>query len=195
MTRTNPFMPPIMRCRAAVAIAAICLAGCSGGPATAQELIIGQERMAPGIRIVFEGAIKDKITPPDLHLAEAQTDVHLEALVNWDGRDAPQGAAPGGFVPYMDIVAQVRNERTGALAFVDLLPHINLVDGFHYARNVALPGARDDSYSVRFTIIPPQGRALGLHRDWVAAHGDALASGQSFTYTNIDFAAIAAASR
>ena len=57
------------------------------------------------------------------------------------------------------------------------------------------PARAMTTYSVRFTIIPPPGRALGLHRDWVAAHGDALAAAQSFSYTGIDFAAIAAASR
>ena len=57
-------MNPMRLCAIALA-----LAGCAAG---AEELIIGRAQMQPGIRIVFEGAIKDEITPPDLHLAEAQ---------------------------------------------------------------------------------------------------------------------------
>ena len=44
----------------------------------AQELIIGEERVEPGIIFVFEGAIKDHIMPYSMHLRENQTNVHIE---------------------------------------------------------------------------------------------------------------------
>ena len=49
-----------------------------------QELVIGEERVEPGVVFVFEGAIKDKIMPMSMHLNENQTNVHIEARVNWD---------------------------------------------------------------------------------------------------------------
>ena len=33
-----------------------------------QELVIGEERIEPGIVFIFEGAIKDQIIPSSLHL-------------------------------------------------------------------------------------------------------------------------------
>ena len=36
----------------------------------AQELIIGEERVEPGLLFIFEGAIKDHVSPSSLHLEE-----------------------------------------------------------------------------------------------------------------------------
>ena len=58
---------------------------------TAQELVIGEERVEPGIVFVFEGAIKDHVMPSSLHLKENQTNVHIEARVNWDTNNTPLG--------------------------------------------------------------------------------------------------------
>ena len=49
----------------------------------AQELIIGEELIEPGIRVIFEGAVKDDVTPRPQNLEESKTDVHIEARVNW----------------------------------------------------------------------------------------------------------------
>jgi len=49
----------------------------------AQELIIGEERVEPGLLFIFEGAIKDHVSPSSLHLEEKQTNVHIEARANW----------------------------------------------------------------------------------------------------------------
>ena len=38
----------------------------------AQELVIAEERVEPGIIFVFEGAIKDHIMPSSMHLKENQ---------------------------------------------------------------------------------------------------------------------------
>ena len=50
-----------------------------------QELIIGEERVDPGIVFIFEGAVKDHVMPSGMHLKEAQTNIHIEArLLNVD---------------------------------------------------------------------------------------------------------------
>jgi len=88
------------------------------------ELIIGQEKVSPGIVFIFEGAVKDKIYPPTMHLDEDQTHVHLEARVNWDDKQIPKGASPGGFIPYLHITAILKKSKSGQQLFVDLKPHI-----------------------------------------------------------------------
>ncbi len=57
-----------------------------------QELIIGSEYIEPGIEIIFEGAIKDIIIPTNTNLNQDQTNVHIEARVNWGNKDIPKGA-------------------------------------------------------------------------------------------------------
>ena len=48
------------------------------------ELVIGEEQVEPGIVFIFEGAVKDAIIPKSIHLDQDQTNVHIEARVNWD---------------------------------------------------------------------------------------------------------------
>ena len=50
----------------------------------AQELVIGEERVEPGIVFIFEGAIKDVIIPESNNLSVNETNIHIEARVNWD---------------------------------------------------------------------------------------------------------------
>ena len=75
-----------------------------------QELIIGEERVDPGIVFIFEGAVKDHVMPSGMHLKEAQTNIHIEARVNWDTKNVPDGTPAGGFVAYLHITAKVTNE-------------------------------------------------------------------------------------
>jgi|TARA_B110000483_G_scaffold6528_1_gene7735 uncharacterized protein involved in high-affinity Fe2+ transport len=161
----------------------------------AQELVIAEERVEPGIIFVFEGAIKDHIMPSSMHLKENQTNVHIEARVNWDINNVPAGTPLGGFIPYLHITAKVTNEKSGLSTFIDLLPHINLIDNFHYARNISLPGAISDLYSVDFNIIPPTQIELALHNDWAKMYGKELFTGKTFKYINVDFEEIANARR
>ncbi|OUW60631.1 MAG: hypothetical protein CBD58_04455 [bacterium TMED198] len=161
----------------------------------APELVIGEERVKPGIVFIFEGAIKDHVMPMAMHLAENQTNVHIEARVNWDESNIPDGTPIGGFVPYLHITALVVNQKTGLSTFIDLVPHINLIDNFHYARNISLPGDVDDLYSVKFNIIPPTLIDLALHKDWLDTYGDQLTKGCNFQYKNVDFSEIAKAKR
>jgi len=160
-----------------------------------QELIIGEETVNPGIVFIFEGAVKDHVMPKGMHLKETQTNIHIEARVNWDTDDIPEGTPPGGFVAYLHITAKVTNQNSGMSTFIDLLPHINLVDNYHYARNISLPGNADDLYSVEFNVLPPTNIELSLHKDWLDNYGGRLMKEYSFSYENVDFEEIANASR
>ena len=167
----------------------------AGAAAKAVELVIGEERLDPGIVFVFEGAVKDHVAPSAHHLPEQATHVHIEARANWDNKNVPNGAVPGGFIPYLYISARVVNEKTGLNTFIDLLPHINLIDNFHYARNMSLPGDIADPYSVEFIVSPPTDKDLALHHDWMDRYGEQLASSVRYQYRQVDFQAIAEASR
>ena len=160
-----------------------------------QELIIGEETVSPGIVFIFEGAVKDHVMPEGMHLKETQTNIHIEARVNWDTDDIPEGTPPGGFVAYLHITAKVTNQNSGMSTFIDLLPHINLVDNYHYARNISLPGNADDLYLVEFNILPPTHIDLSLHKDWLDNYGNKLMKNQYFKYSNVDFEEIANSSR
>ena len=162
---------------------------------SSQELIIGEETVTPGIVFIFEGAVKDHVMPEGMHLKENQTNIHIEARVNWDTNNIPEGTPPGGFVAYLHITAKVTNQNSGLSTFIDLLPHINLVDNYHYARNISLPGNADDLYLVEFNILPPTHIDLSLHKDWLDNYGNELMKNQYFKYTNVDFEEIANSSR
>lgn len=115
--------------------------------------------------------------------------------MNWDNHKIPKGAVPGGFIPYLHITALVVNSRTGLKTFVDLKPHINLIDNFHYARNISLPGSIEDSYDIQFNILPPPNTKLALHNDWLEEFGKNLLNKYTFNYKRVDFEQIAKASR
>ena len=160
-----------------------------------QELIIGEETVQPGIVFIFEGAVKDHVMPSGMHLKENETNVHIEARVNWDIKNTPKGSPEGGFVAYLHITSKVTNQKTGLSTFIDLIPHINLIDNYHYARNISLPGKKDELYTVEFNVIPPTNIELSLHKDWVDKYGNQLMSNQYFLYENVNFEEIANASR
>jgi len=176
---------------------ALAFALLSAPAAAAPELIIGEETVDPGVVFIFEGAVKDDVAPAALHLPEGATDVHIEARVNWaaEAEATPRGTPAGGFVPYLRIAATVVNQETGQAAFVDLTPHVNLVDNLHYARNMALPGDADALYDVTFEVVPPAPTDLALHHDWRHEVGEAFMAPQTFVYEGVDFSEIAAATR
>ena len=159
------------------------------------ELVIGEERLEPGIVFIFEGAIKDTILPQHHHLEEKNTHVHIEARANWDSENIPDGTPAEGFVPYLNISAKITNESSGLSTFIDLLPHINLIDNFHYARNIALPGKTNDRYKVEFKISPPSLNELALHNDWVKIYGKKLSKSVHYKYKEVNFFNIANATR
>ena len=161
--------------------------------ANATELVIGEETIKPGITFIFEGAPKDTIYPKHAHLAEKQTDVHLEARANWAKNNTPNGTPAKGFVAYLNITAEIINEKTRRALLVNLTPHINLIDNLHYARNIALPGQKNDRYTVIFRIQPSE--KLSLHADWVKKYGRSILKPKNFTYKNVGFEEIANAAR
>tara|TARA_S200000501_G_scaffold326115_1_gene324437 strand:- start:4641 stop:5180 length:540 start_codon:yes stop_codon:yes gene_type:complete len=160
-----------------------------------QELIIGKETVDPGIVFIFEGAVKDHIMPIGMHLKENETNIHIEARVNWDIKNTPNGSPKGGFVAYLHITSKITNKKTGLSTFIDLTPHINLIDNYHYARNISLPGKKDELYTVEFNVIPPTNIELSLHKDWLDKYGNQLMSNQYFLYENVNFEVIANATR
>ena len=160
-----------------------------------QELVIGEKRVEPGVVFIFEGAVKDHVMPLELHLPEDQTHVHIEARVNWDENNIPDGTPKGGFIPYLNITAIVKNQKTGLQTFVDLLPHINLIDNFHYARNITLPGDIDDLYTVIFSVASPSQKDVAIHKDWLINYGEEIFSDVKFRYKDIYFGEICRARR
>ena len=159
------------------------------------ELIIGKKVVNPGIVFIFEGAIKDEIHPKSLHLGENESNIHIEARVNWDIENIPEGAVPGGFIPYLNIAAKITNQNNGLRSFIDLTPHINLIDNFHYARNIYLPGSDEDLYSIEFSIIPPQLSEIALHKDWKIIYGNKILKDYKFFFKNVDFKEISRSKR
>ena len=160
-----------------------------------QELIIGKETVDPGIVFIFEGAVKDHVMPIGMHLKENETNVHIEARVNWDIKNTPEGSPKGGFVAYLHITSKVTNQKTGLSTFIDLTPHINLIDNYHYARNISLPGKKNELYTVEFNIIPPTNIELSLHKDWFDKYGSQIMTNQYFIYRNVNFEEIVNATR
>lgn len=158
------------------------------------EMIIGEEKIEPGINIIFEGAIRDDVAPSDFFLSESETDVHLEALINWSN-DAPNGSPKGGFIPYLNVEAHVKNKRTKIEKKFLLTPHINISDNFHYAINIKLPGRIDDKYDITFTIFPPIEGKLGYHYDWIESYYYPLIQPFSYDYEDLNFKEIAVSKR
>jgi hypothetical protein len=166
--------------------------------ATAQEKVMGTEIIEPGIQVDVIAAPKDAVTPKEQHLSESETDVHFEVLARWSPDEdvaVPAGAERGGFVGFLNMFAKITNEETGRTIETTLVPHINLSDNMHYARNVSLPGAADDRYTVDLFVEPPQKLDMSFHRDWREEYGNQLFEAQSFTYTGVQMADIVAATR
>lgn len=177
---------------------AFLLVGLMPASGLAQEAVLGEETVSPGIQMTFEAAPADDVTPYDQNLSEKATDVHLEVLVGWSedsSVDVPEGVTRGGFVSYLQFFATVTNENTGQEKKVDLIPHVTLGDAMHYARNISLPGKPDAPYTVTFDVHPPDETDLAFHKSWREAHGTPLFEAQRFTYEELDLADVAAATR
>ena len=76
---------------------------------------------------------------------------------------------------------------------VNLSPHLNLSDNFHYAQNIKLPGSIDDTYEITFEIYLPKD-TLGIHYDWKNSIGSFLPINK-FTYKNLNFKKISLMTR
>ena len=158
------------------------------------EMVIGTKEVPPGITFVFEGAIKDDVAPLDIFLSEAGSDIHLEALANWN-EQAPRGAVIGGFVAYLNVNALIINQKTNKQLSVVLPPHMNMSDNLHYASNTPLPGKRSDLYTVIFSIKPPKDGEMGMHYDWREEVGARIMEPQQVEFKDLNFLEIANATR
>tara|TARA_Y100001970_G_scaffold5642_1_gene6345 strand:+ start:1049 stop:1597 length:549 start_codon:yes stop_codon:yes gene_type:complete len=155
-------------------------------PILSYEMIIGEEKISPGIDITFEAAIKDEIKPKKYFLDQDATDVHLEVLINWN-KDAPEGSPEGGFIPYLKVKAVITNLRNNIKEEFLLTPHINLVDNYHYASNIKLSGKISDNYNIEFFISPPGEGELGYHYDWVNRVNYPIIQPFSYLFKNLNF--------
>ena len=153
----------------------------------AEEMIIGEE-IYGDYQIIFEAAPKDQVYshPSVNNLKESETDIHIEALITWNNEIDIEGQLPGSHIPYLDVTAHIINLRTKKKIIISLLPHINLTDGFHYARNIKLPGLNNDKYSVNF-LIKPDEKLLTYHFDWKQKYGIPMLNEVSYMYSNLDF--------
>tara|TARA_Y100001970_G_scaffold98583_1_gene123971 strand:- start:6 stop:545 length:540 start_codon:yes stop_codon:yes gene_type:complete len=156
---------------------------------SAEEMIIGKEKIKPGIDITFEAAPKDTIHPKGLYLEEDATDIHIEMLANWSA-DNPYDFPKGGFVAYLDARALIENHNNDKSLLINLSPHINLIDSLHYAKNLKLPGSITDKYNITFFIEGNKSEQLGIHNDWHNIVGKYVTK-HSFTYKNLSFEKIA----
>ena len=148
------------------------------------ETLLGTKTISPGISLTFEAAARDTIFPAEQFLDEDQTDVHLEVLASWD-QSAPSGFPIGGHVAYLDVDVEIVNEQSGKSRSTRLTPHLNLSDGLHYAQNVQLPGADDQTYQLTFSISPPVAGSLGIHSDWLQSFGERLLGTQTVVFQSV----------
>tara|TARA_B100001057_G_scaffold9088_1_gene8340 strand:+ start:219 stop:779 length:561 start_codon:yes stop_codon:yes gene_type:complete len=159
------------------------------------EQIISQEELGDNISITFEAAPKDTVFNDSVRqLSENETDIHIEALVNWNDGIQIEGQLAEGFIPYVNITSEIINENSGRKKIIDLTPHINLSDGFHYAKNIKLPGLRTDKYKLIFTITPDN-EALTYHMDWKEKYPSPIFEKKVFEYSNLDFKETSEATR
>ena len=164
--------------------------------ARAQEKVFGEEVLGPGVKITFLVAPSGDVEPRAQNLSEARSDLHLEVLAGWTEEVSDElGAPAGGFVPSLRLFATVENEETGQVTKATLVPHVNQSDNVHYARNIALPGAADDPYTVVFEVHPPQQLELATHRDWRTAYGNRLFPPATVTYKNLQLEEIVRTTR
>ena len=158
------------------------------------ETLLGVKEINPGISLTFEIAAKDTILPAAFYLPEKDTDIHVEMLAVWSD-SAPAGSMAGGFVAYLTVAGEIKNQKTGKTLDFELSPHINLSDNLHYAQNIKLPGDLSDPYNLSFKIFPPKPGELGMHLDWVTAVGKELVGTHEIEFSNLNLKEIALSSR
>ena len=87
------------------------------------------------------------------------------------------------FVAYLSILAKIINQENDLKTFVDLVPHLNMIDNFHYARNIYLPGGENDLYTFEFYFNPPEKfKIFAFHMDWTKIFGNKLIDNHTFIY-------------
>ena len=89
------------------------------------EMILGNEKIEPGINLVFEGAIKDDVFPSSVFGSEEDSDIHLEVLANWN-ENAPSGSPEGGFVAYLRIEVVITNQGSMKSSSIEPVSYTHL---------------------------------------------------------------------
>ncbi len=162
----------------------------------AGEVEIGVEQLGTGgIELIFEAAPSDAITPSEQNTSSATADVHFEVRANFTENNS-FAAEAGGFVPYLNVNMLATNKRSGETVHTTLLPHLNQIDGFHYARNVDLPGDpastrrfRRAEYDLTFWINPPDIGVVSIHSDFGGqTDQNKIVEPQVFTFSDVNFA-------
>lgn len=154
----------------------------------AGEVEIGEKEIMGGVEFIFEAAPADTINPSSMHLPADETEAHLEVKAIFESSNN-FASAPGGFVPYLNVNVRINNRVTGESLHITLTPHLNLIDGFHYGRNVNLPGNPiSDSYDLTYFIDPPGEFVVQIHSDFRTEVGDSIIEKQVFTFENVNLA-------
>ena len=160
------------------------------GSVNAGEVVIGEESINGEIALIFEAAPADTVSPSFMHLPEDETEVHLEVKANFEDNNR-YASSEGGFVPYLNVNAFIKNRATGEALQITLTPHLNLVDSFHYARNIDLPGDPvSDSYDLTFFVNPAGLFKVQIHADFRINLGGSIIESQEFTFENVNFAEV-----
>ncbi len=161
--------------RSLIAVAALALLGCprepllDGVPPFAGELVLLKDRPVsggamlatvalspPDVRTDFPGA--DTPLPGGNENPGRDADLHLELEIRYASEGVQGGNKAGDFVPYLIVEAEVENLDTSQVFQTVLVPHVSLVEGLHYGRNLALIeslGLSEAGYRVRVSIVPP----------------------------------------
>lgn len=160
----------------------------------AGEVVIGQKQLSGGIELIFEAAPADAIEPAENNLTSGETDVHIECRANFTSGNS-FASAEGGFVGYLNVNVMIVNQVTGEKVKATLLPHLNLIDGFHYARNVDVPGKpklfKRAKYDMTFWINPPDTGVVSIHTDFGSTvNPTTIIDAQTFTFTGVNFAEV-----
>lgn len=148
-----------------------------GSPALAQEKIVLGEFFLSGatINATLKLAPGDTLNPGVLNgvLNQADSDgdgtpdyiqnadAHLELQVRYR-RNAPNlgSRVSGEFVPFLRVSVIVTNTTTNETLTFNLIPHVGLAEGWHYASNVDFPGTpQSDTYDITVRLTPPTGAA------------------------------------
>ena len=176
-------------------VAGVCVFAGTEKRSFAGEVEIGVAQLGTGgIELIFEAAPSDAITPTEQNLTSAQSDLHFEVRANFMANNN-FAAEEGGFVPYLNVSVLAVNTRTGESIKTILLPHLNQIDGFHYARNVDLPGDpastrrfRRANYDLTFWINPPDLGVVSIHSDFgMQTDRFKIVEPQVFTFNDVNF--------
>ncbi len=163
----------------------------------AQEIELGVTELNNGVELIFEAAHSDTIIPAVQNMPVSNADIHLEVRANLEASNI-FGAANGGFLPYLNVNVLIVNKRTGDSVQTILLPHINLIDGFHYARNVDLPGnpakRKRELYDLTFWVNPPDKGVVSISSDLNEALGsNEIVEKTEVKFTDVSFSSLVVA--